>query len=80
MADEEFGVWQNALRYIRKGQPCFAGLILNAEGKIIYIGSDCTLGKGICTVPANKTNGLLAEGTYAFGEDGVLIDNAFAMW
>ena len=80
MADEEFGFWQNALRYIRKGQPCFAGLILNAEGKIIYIGSDCTLGKGICTVPANKTNGLLAEGTYAFGEDGVLIDNAFAMW
>ena len=80
MADEEFGVWQNAFRYIRKGQPCFAGLILNAEGKIIYIGSDCTLGKGICTVPANKTNGLLAEGTYAFGEDGVLIDNAFAMW
>lgn len=80
MADEGFGVWQNALRYIRKGQPCFAGLILNAEGKIIYIGSDCTLGKGICTVPANKTNGLLAEGTYAFGEDGVLIDNAFAMW
>ena len=80
MADEEFGIWQNALRYIRKGQPCFAGLILNAEGKIIYIGSDCTLGKGICAVPANKTNGLLAEGTYAFGEDGVLIDNAFAMW
>ena len=80
MADEEFGVWQNDLRYIRKGQPCFAGLIFNAEGKIIYIGSDCTLGKGICTVPANKTNGLLAEGTYAFGEDGVLIDNAFAMW
>ena len=80
MADEEFGIWQNALRYIRKGQPCFAGLILNTEGKIIYIGSDCTLGKGICAVPANKTNGLLAEGTYAFGEDGVLMDNAFAMW
>ena len=80
MADEEFGMWQNELRYIRKGQPCFAGLILNSEGQIIYIGSDCKLRKGICTVPANKTNGLLKEGTYAFGEDGVLVDNAFAMW
>lgn len=80
MADEEFGMWQNELRYIRKGQPYFAGLILNSEGQIIYIGSDCKLGKGICAVPANKTNGLLKEGTYAFGEDGVLVDNAFAMW
>lgn len=80
MADNEFGLWQNSLRYIRNGQPCFAGLILNEDGKIIYIGSDCMMGKGVCTVPANKTNGLLPEGTYAFGEDGVLVDNAFAMW
>lgn len=80
MADNEFGLWQNSLRYIRNGQPCFAGLILNDDGKIIYIGSDCMMGKGVCTVPANKTNGLLPEGTYAFGEDGVLVDNAFAMW
>ena len=80
MANNEFGLWQNSLRYIRNGQPCFAGLILNEDGKIIYIGSDCMLGKGTCTVSAGKTNGLLPEGTYAFGEDGVLVDNAFAMW
>lgn len=80
MANNEFGLWQNSLRYIRNGQPCFAGLILNENGKIIYIGSDCMLGKGTCTVSAGKTNGLLPEGTYAFGEDGVLVDNAFAMW
>ena len=80
MANNEFGLWQNSLRYIRNGQPCFAGLILNEDGKIIYIGSDCMLGKGTCTVSSGKTNGLLPEGTYAFGEDGVLVDNAFAMW
>lgn len=80
MANNEFGLWQNSLCYIRNGQPCFAGLILNEDGKIIYIGSDCMLGKGTCTVSAGKTNGLLPEGTYAFGEDGVLVDNAFAMW
>lgn len=80
MANNEFGLWQNSLRYIRNGQPCFAGLILNEDGKIIYIGSDCMRGKGTCTVSAGKTNGLLPEGTYAFGEDGVLVDNAFAMW
>lgn len=80
MADEEFGIWQNKTRYIRKGQPCFAGLILNEEGKINYIGSDCCLSTGICTIPNNKTNGLLPEGTYAFGIDGTLVDNNFAMW
>lgn len=80
MADEEFGIWQNKTRYIRKGQPCFAGLILNEEGKINYIGSDCCLATGICTIPNNKTNGLLPEGTYAFGIDGTLVDNNFAMW
>ena len=80
MADGEFGIWQNELRYIVKGQPYYAGLIVNEDGKIIYIGSDCTVKTGICYVSANKTNGLLDEGTYAFGEDGILVDNAFAMW
>ena len=80
MADEEFGLWQNELRYIRKGQPCFAGLIRNEDGRVIYIGSDCMLGKGVCSVPASKTNGILSEGTYVFDQDGFLIDNAFAMW
>ena len=80
MADQEFGLWQNALRYIVKGQPNFAGVIKNAEGQIIYIGSDCCIGTGICTIPSSKTNGLLSAGTYAFDDSGVLIDGTFAMW
>ena len=80
MANQEFGLWQNKLRYIVKGQPNFAGVIKNAEGQIIYIGSDCCIGTGICTIPSSKTNGILSAGTYAFDDSGVLIDGTFAMW
>ena len=80
MVDGEFATWSGAERYIKQGQPYFAGVIKNDNGEIMYIGSDATLKTGICTISNGKGNGILDDGTYLFDENGVLTDNTFGYW
>lgn len=79
MADEEFGVWQNALRYIRKGQPYAAGLV-QMGSDIYYVRSSCQAATGMYWVSPDKTNGILETGFYLFADNGALIDGRFADW
>lgn len=79
LVDGEFGQWQGAERYIKNGQPCFAGVI-EYEGDLIYIGSDCTKKTGVNYVSEDKTNGNVSAGYYLFDEDGVIVWEGFGVW
>ena len=73
MFDQEFAAPQGVMTYYVMGKPYFAGAV-RIDGKIYYAGEDGVMATGTCYV--EKTNGLLAPGTYEFGEDGALIGPA----
>ena len=79
MVDGAFAEWKGAQRWIVLGQPYFAG-VMEDENGIYYIGSDALQKTGLVTVSNGKGNGILDDGTYMFGEDGYLTDNAFGYW
>lgn len=73
MLDREFAAPQGQMIYYVMGQPYFAGAV-RIDDKIYYAGENGVMATGRCYV--EKTNGLLDEGTYEFGADGVLIGPA----
>ncbi len=79
MVDGKFATWAGAERWIVLGQPCFAGVMQDENG-IYYIGSNAMIKNGLVTVANGKGNGILEDGTYLFGEDNYLTDNAFGYW
>ena len=61
------------IRYYVDGQAIYAGLVKDADGSYYYIsGNGCVAIKNR-SYYITKTNGLLPEGTYAFGDDGKMI-------
>ncbi len=74
-----FADWNGTEMYIKDGKPYGAGAI-EIDGKIYYIRSSGQKATGKYYVAADKRNGILEEGYYLFGSDGVLVDGEFAIW
>ena len=47
--DGRFADWKGEEGYIKMGQPYYAGVI-EYNGKLFYVGSDCKLNTGVCYI------------------------------